>query len=196
MPKIEMNLVDYMRVLRKRKRVLILTVILVFISVTYYTYRQTPIYSASSKVKIEQRKSVAAILTELITWSPGDEMASQATIINSFRVLERVAEKENLIDPDMDEMEVGNRIRGLQSQIETEQIGFTNIIMITATSDDPEQAMRLANLVADEYIDWHFENKRQEAFNVKTFVGEQLNTYYQELDASEKALQEFQQQSA
>lgn len=195
MPKIEMNLVDYMRVLRKRKRVFILTIILVFVSVTYYTLKQTPIYSASSKVKIEQRKSVAAILTEMITWSPGDEMASQATIIKSFNVLRRVAEKENLMNSNMDEMEENNLIRGLQSQIETERIGFTNIIMITVTSDDPQQAMRLANLVADEYRDWHFENKKQEASQVKIFVGEQLNSYYQELLSSEKALTIFQQQN-
>ncbi len=188
-----MNLVDYMRVLRKRKRVLILTIILVFVSVTYYTYKQTPIYRASSKVKIEQRKSVAAVLTEMITWSPGDEMASQATVINSFDIIERVAIKENLINPDTKEVERLNIIRGIQSQISTEQVGFTNIIMITATTDNAQRAMTFANLVAEEYAEYHFEKKKQEATNVTSFVGERLNDYLITLQNSEKSLLEFQQ---
>ncbi|MFQ6084625.1 MAG: GumC family protein, partial [Candidatus Aminicenantia bacterium] len=195
MPKIEMNLSDYWRVIRKRKRIIILSFILVVLSTIYYTLKQTPLYSTSCKVKIEQRKSVAEILTELITWSPGDEMASQANLIKSHQILEKVAKKLNLINPSMSPVERLAIVKRLQTQIETEQIGNTNIIAITAVSSDPKKAMTLANTVASLYVETHFENKRKEASNVKKFVKNQLDNYLRELQESENALQRFRQEN-
>ena len=51
MPKVEMNLTDYLRVIRKRKRIIALSFILVFASTIYYTGKQTPVYNTSCKVK-------------------------------------------------------------------------------------------------------------------------------------------------
>jgi uncharacterized protein involved in exopolysaccharide biosynthesis len=67
MPKLEMNLVDYLRVIRKRTRIIFMSLILVIASTYFYTQKQIPIYRTSSKVRIEQRKSVAEILTEMVT---------------------------------------------------------------------------------------------------------------------------------
>ena len=195
MPKIEMNLTDYLRVIRKRKLIIVLSFLLVLVSTIYYTLKQTPIYSTSSQVKLEQRKSVAEILTELITWSPGDEMASQAKLINSYQIMEKVAERLNLINPAMKPAERMARVKGLQAQVETEQVEYTNIIAITTVSSDPEQAMILANTVARVYVDSHFENKKKEAFNVKTFVKDQLDNYLRELQKSENVLQRFRQEN-
>jgi capsular exopolysaccharide synthesis family protein len=198
MPRIEMNLSDYLRVIRKRKRIIILSFILVLASTIYYTQKLTPIYSASCKVKIEQRKSVAAILTELITWSPGDAMASQANLIKSYQIMEMVAERLNLVEPAETEEERRDpqrmaRIKGLQGAISTEQVGTTNIIAITATSSNRHKAAELANTVAVVYEETHFENKKQEASNVRQFVQDQLNSYLTELSENEEELQKFRQ---
>ncbi len=195
MPKVEMNLTDYLRVLRKRKRIIFLSFILVLASTIYYTSRQIPIYTTSCKVKIEQRKSVAEILTELITWSPGDEMASQANIIKSYEVLEKVALKLRYIKPEMTELERMPLVKAYQAQIATEQIERTNIIAITAISSNPEQAAELVNKVAEVYVETHFENKRREASNVKNFVKDQLDSYALQLQRSEEALQIFRQEN-
>ena len=193
MPKIEMNLTDYLRVVRKRKRIIILAFLLVIASTIYYTSKQTPLYRTSSKVKIEQRKSVAEILTELVTWSPGDEMASQTNLIKSYKVMEKVAEELNLVTPDMRPADRMAVVKGLESRIETEQVGYTNIIAITAGSNNPEKAMILANTVAQVYVESHFENKKKEASNVKEFIKAQLDNYLSELQRSENALQRFRQ---
>ncbi len=195
MPRIEMNLADYMRVVRKRKRIIILAFLLVFLSTVYFTLRQTPLYQASCRVKIEQRKSVAEILTELVTWSPGDEMESQANLIKSYQVMEKVAQELNLIIPDMKPVDRMAAVKRVQGQIETEQVGYTNIVAITAGSSNPEKAMTLANTVAQVYVESHFENKKKEASNVKTFVKTQLDNYLLELQRSERALQRFRREN-
>ena len=78
MPRIEMNLSDYIRVIRKRKLIVILSFILIVASTVYYTKKQDPVFSTSCSVRIEQRKSVTELLTELVAWTPGDPVASQA----------------------------------------------------------------------------------------------------------------------
>ncbi len=195
MPKIEMNLTDYLRVIRKRKRIIALSFILVFASTIYYTSKQTPVYNTSCKVKIEQRKSVAEILTELITWSPGDEMASQANIITSYGVIRNAVLELGYIEPNMKEEEEMPIVKAYQGQITTEQIENTNIISITATSSDPEEAARLVNTVAEVYKETHFENKKKEASNVKEFVEGQLDSYALQLQRSEEELQRFREEN-
>jgi len=195
MPKVEMNLADYLRVIRKRKRIVILSFVLIIASTIYYTSKKAPIYSTSCKVKIEQRKSVAEILTELVTWAPGDEMASQANLIKSYQILEKVADRLNLTNPSMRPSERMATVKGIQSQIDTEQIEYTNLIAITVVSSNAEQAMTLTNTVAQVYVDSHFESKKKEASNVKEFVKTQLDNYLSELQRSEKALQRFRQEN-
>ena len=190
-----MNLVDYLRVIRKRKRLILLIFVIVIASTIYYTSRQTRIYSTSCKVKIDQRKSVAAILTELITWSPGDEMSSQAHIINSYQTMEKVAEALGHVNASTAATVRMDIIKGLQSQVQTAQVENTNIITITATSPSPQEATILANTVAEVYVASHFENKKQEASNVRDFVKAQLDNYVKELQASELALQKFRQEN-
>jgi len=195
MPKIEMNLTDYLRVIRKRKRIIALSFILVFASTIYYTTKQTPVYKTSCKVKIEQRKSVAEILTELITWSPGDEMASQANIITSYEVIKKAAIKLGYLDPNVTEEMEMPIVKYYQGQITTEQIEMTNIIAITATSSNPEMAAKLVNTVAEVYKETHFENKKKEASNVREFVEEQLDSYAMQLQKTQDELQRFRQEN-
>ena len=202
MPKIEMNLSDYLRVIRKRIRIIILSSILVLASTVYYTSRQTSIYSTSSKVKIEQRKSVAAILAELITWTPGDQMTVQANIIRSYQVMEQVAERLGYIKPlnpdkKLAPAEESRRIatvKGLQGKISTYQVEMANIMVISALSSNPREAADLVNKVAEVYKEVHFENKKKEAINVREFVQRQLDSYKNQLEGSERALQRFRQE--
>ncbi len=200
MPRLEMSLIDYLRVIRKRIRIIILSFILVLSSTVFFTTRQTPIYTSSCKIKIEQRKSVAEALTELITWSPGDEMASQANFIKSYQIMEKVAVKLGLIDEAKTEEEIKDArriaiIKGLQAKINTEQVEYTNIIAITATSSDPEEAAILVDTVANVYRNTHFENKTKEASQLEEFVENQLNNYQRDLQNSENELQRFRQEN-
>lgn len=195
MPKIEMNLTDYLRVIRKRKWIIILCFVLIVASTAYYTFQQTPIYRTACKVKIEQRKSVAEILTELITWSSADALASQASMIVSFQVMEKVAERLNLVNSDTDPEARSARTARLQGQVQTERVEDTNIISISVVSSNPEEAMTIANTVAEVYVETHFENKKLEAKNVMQFVEDQMDGYFKELQESEEALLMFKQEN-
>lgn len=195
MTRMEMNFSDYLRVIRKRISTIIIFLILIVGATSFYTIRQTPLFSATSKVQIEQKKSVAEILTEMITWSPENVIISQANFIKSFQILEKVAEELDIIHPEMNKDEHLARIKGLQSQITAEQVSRTNIIAITAFSSNPEEAAKKANTVARVYADTHFENKKRDITKAKQFIKAQLDLYEKELAESEDALKKFREEN-
>ena len=72
MPQYELNLRDYIRIFHKRKLAIIGTFLLVVLFSFIYVSRQPYVYEASATVKIEERKSIAGLLTEWIVYNPQD----------------------------------------------------------------------------------------------------------------------------
>ncbi|MCU0651305.1 MAG: AAA family ATPase [Candidatus Omnitrophica bacterium] len=72
-----------------------MTIIFTFFVVTLgsliLTPKVIPTYQASATIKIEERKTIAGLLTEWIVYNPGDIMQSESQFITSFPVLLKVA---------------------------------------------------------------------------------------------------------
>ena len=94
MPQYELNLRDYLRILRKHKVLIVATFILIAVGSYFYVSSQAPIYETSTTVKILERQNIAGILTEWITYTPADIMESQAKIIKGFPIIKKVALKK------------------------------------------------------------------------------------------------------
>ncbi|MFA6383922.1 MAG: GNVR domain-containing protein [Candidatus Omnitrophota bacterium] len=90
MPQYELNLRDYLRIFHKRKLIIIFTFLIVTLGSILLIPKETPIYKASATIKIEERKTIAGLLTEWIAFNPGDVMQSESRFITSFPVLVKV----------------------------------------------------------------------------------------------------------
>lgn len=90
MPQYELNLRDYLRIFKKRKYVIVFTFLIVTIGSFVLTPKVVPTFKASATIKIEERKTIAGLLTEWIVYNPGDVMKSEAKFITSFPVLMKV----------------------------------------------------------------------------------------------------------
>jgi len=89
-PQYELNLRDYLRIFKKRKFIIIFTFLIVTIGSFVLTPKVIPTFKASATIKIEERKTIAGLLTEWIVYNPGDVMQSEAKFITSFPVLMKV----------------------------------------------------------------------------------------------------------
>jgi polysaccharide biosynthesis transport protein len=89
-PQYELNLRDYLRIFHKRKLIIILTFIIVTLGSIFFTPKVTPSFKANATIKIEERKTIAGLLTEWIVYNPGDVMQSESKFITSFPVLMKV----------------------------------------------------------------------------------------------------------
>ncbi len=191
MPAYEMDIHDYWRIVNRRKIRIALFVLLTVAATIFYTNMQTPIYQTSSVIKVEKRKAIATILTDIITYSPGDTMESECANITSFNVLGKVAQQIGLIKKDASAIEKESTIRSLKNDVRTEVIGDTNQIRIFVSSDNGEKAQTLANKIAEVYVLEHHISKIKEAQNVKKFIEAQLENYQRALTESERRLYEF-----
>lgn len=191
MPQYELNLRDYLRILRKRRILIIVTFLVVTASSLFYVSTKPTYFQASTTVKIEERKTVAGLLTEMMVVNPADVMESETKYIKGYPVMKLVAERLGLIKEGSSSEIINSVISQLQGSIETEKVGGTNMIRITATSDTAKKAMDLANTVSEVYIEENLANKARQSRQAKLFIEEQLASLDVRLRKSEDKLRTF-----
>lgn len=203
MAQYDLNLIDFWLIVRRRKLMVMLTVGLVGVmtSTMPYLVGPPPVYKAAARVKYERSTTASGLLQESISGVGGEsDIATQAEVIKSFNVIERVAKNMDLIDKSMEPTsiranhELLDIIYDIQGHIEAAQEGSTNIIKITATAGDPRTAERYATLLADAYREENIYNRNRQVIEARRFVEGQLKNLEASLHESEQALREFKEQ--
>lgn len=190
MAQYELNLRDYIRIVRKRKLIIIVIFLVVTIVTTFFSMQQVSTYQAETTIKIEERKTIAGLLTEWIAYNPGDTMESQAKLIRSHKVMKSAALRMRIININSTDDEINKAVNVIDGKIRTELVGNTNIIRIIATSLDSQEAVELANTVADIYIEENLLDKTRQARNARKFIEEQLTSLEMRLQQKEEKIKE------
>jgi capsular exopolysaccharide synthesis family protein len=199
MAQYDLNLRDYWRIVRKRKFIIIFTTIALglFSFLFSILWQPVPLYQATASIKVEQRGSITGLYIQTVSWSQTDYMQTQAAIIKSYYVMETAAKKLGLIPPDLPSEEVRTNktyqsiILGLRNNLETEQEGYSNIINILVTSENPVFAQQAANTVAQVYKEHHFLDLNKRTTEAKNFIENQLTIVKEKLRNSEEAVKRF-----
>jgi capsular exopolysaccharide synthesis family protein len=195
----DLNLREYWRTIRKRKFIVIYTIVMltVFSFITAILGRPTPAYQTSASVKVEKMGSVAGLYLQAVSMSTTNYMETQMAMIKSYFILELVAKKMGRIPADLSSEAVRNNpihltiILDLKDRIKTEQEGNSDIITITASSQDPREAQRLANTVAQVYQERHGLELNRRTIEAKKFIESQLQITREKLQKSEEAIKDF-----
>src|SRR5712691_12421806 len=200
MAQYELNLRDYWMILRKRKWIIVFTVLLVvsFTLITTELFRSKPLYEASARVKFDRATSQSGLMTEVFSLSQeGSNIATQAEVIRSVPVLLRAAKKLGVIAKEIESNEVRTspvalaKIYELKGHVAAAQEGNTNILKITVTAEEPELTALLANAVAEGYREENITSRNRQVDDAKLFVEHQLKTVEEALRKSEQALLVF-----
>lgn len=198
----DLNLREYWRTIRKRKIIVIYTIVMLtaFSFISAILGRPAPLYKTSASVKVEKSGSVTGLYLQAVSWSSTNYMETQMAMIKSYFIIELVAKKLGKIPADLPSEAVRNNptylsiILGLKDQIETEQEGNSDIINIIASSGDPRDAQRLANTVAQVYQERHALELNKRIIEAKRFIEEQLAITGDKLQKSEEAIRNFREQ--
>ncbi len=203
MAQYDLNLVDFWLIVRRRKFIILFTVVLVGVltSTMPYLVGPPPVFKAAARVKYERSTTASGLLQESISGVGGEsDIATQAEVIKSFNVMERVAKAMSLIDKNLESKDIRANhelldiIYDIQGHVEALQEGTTNIIKITAMAGDPRTAERYATLSADAYREENIYNRNRQVIEAKRFVEGQLKSLAATLHESEQALREFKEQ--
>ena len=195
----DLNLREYWRTIRKRKGIVIYTIVMMtaFSFIFSILSRPTPIYKAVASVKVEKMGSVTGLYLQAVSWSTTNYMETQMAMIKSYFILELVAKKMGLIPPALSSEAVRSNPRyltiilDLKNKVETQQEGNSDIINITTSSEDPKVAQRMANTIAQVYQERHGLELNRRIVDAKAFIESQLVVTREKLQKSEEAIRDF-----
>lgn len=163
-----LHFLDYWRIIRIRKTVILAVFLLVVITATLVTFILPEAFSSTARIRVEREGSDIQELGGMPVAASYDPyfIQTEFEVIRSQQILERVIEELNLNE------EWGRRYAGGQTLKTTETIRFllrqinlkpvrnTSLIEIEVFSENPQEAADLANAIAQAYTAYRLDLSR------------------------------------
>jgi succinoglycan biosynthesis transport protein ExoP len=150
----EFDLRDYLRVLKRRKVPIVLVTGFVIVIALCVSYVQTPVYSATAQVLLQNNSTDFLFnSTGAVQSDPARAVQDEILVIKSEPV--RAAVKQRI---------------GSSPPISASPVGQTNAINVSAESTDPAQAATVANTYVNAYIEY----RRTQVVNDTLAAAEQI----------------------
>lgn len=132
------HLLDYIRILQKRKWLVLTVAAIIFLTTALFTFSKTPLYTATIQVLVEKNMEKGRLegLASYITWDP-DFKATQFELIRSFNVALRIVKNQQL-DTKYKQYFLGTalpHVRGLDSIIQPVISFFSSLFDSTKKQD-------------------------------------------------------------
>jgi capsular exopolysaccharide synthesis family protein len=202
MAEYDLNLRDYTRILRKRKFIILFsTVMLGFFSLFFATMiKPIPLYKATSSVKVDVSSTMAGLYIASVTYSDADTLETQSAIITSIPVIELVAKDMGLIDKELSSKEIRNNpellniILDIKGKISTLVEGDTNIINVSAISEDPKHSQDISNSTARMFQLSNVLEKNRRNIEAKKFIEKRLEKVGSRLETAQEKLKILRQE--
>lgn len=144
----------YTEVLWRRKLLILQFVIVIPVLVLVLSLRQSPEYTATSRVMVETHGAAAAVVTgqNLGDKEPDDRLvATLASFVATHEIAQRVIDKLPLRQtPDE-----------LLKNVEAKPDPDANVITIAAIAPSRDEAAEIANAFATQFVEWRRDTQRQ-----------------------------------
>lgn len=165
-PESRLHFLDYWRIIRIRKTVILAVFLLVVITATLVTFILPPSYASTARIKIEREGSDIQELGQPITASAYDPyfIQTEFEVIQSEVILERVIENMELTarwGKRFGPMTQQDAMRYLRRLISLEPVRNTSLIEIQVFNESPQEAADLANAIAEAYKAYRLEQSRE-----------------------------------
>lgn len=149
-----MELRDYLNVISARRWVIIQAIVIVAVTALAVSFVQPKVYEGTARVLISEKDSAAALFGSVLP-----EISSQPErgLLTQVELMQLRPLAENTIR----QLGLETTPEELLSRVTVSAVGQTNVVQITATAGGPEQAADIANTMAEEYVTWSQETKRE-----------------------------------
>lgn len=211
------TLKDYIRLIRANLIPVLLITIAGLVVAIIYAVNAIDIYKSTATLKISRPQGgsvlTSPLLPEFQEWGNDRFIANEIEIMRSYTARQLVA--VTLIDSfyrDTDKTKYfilldqkantdvpGDNIKSAEglanalSDVAIDQKRGLDIIEITAMSPSPFEALLIANVYAQQYKNLNLDQNRNQLTLVTNFLDEQRKSKYDELNAAEETLRDFQE---
>ena len=195
----KLHFLDYWRIIRIRKTVILAVFLLVVITATLVTFILPESYSSMARIKVERDRSDIMDFTGQSMTGIYDPyfIQTEFEIIQSEVVLGKVIEALNLNE------KWGKKYNGGQKFTTTETMGVlkrqidlrparnTSLIEIHVFSENPEEAAQLANKIAETYQAYRLEQRKRFSQEGIKSLQDTFGDYEQKVRAAQKKVDDL-----
>jgi succinoglycan biosynthesis transport protein ExoP len=192
-----LHFLDYWRVIRSRKEIVLAVSILVVLTGTVYTLMLPNIYAASSRISVSEDSPeinpFAVQQSYMSTYNPYF-LRTQFEILTSKPILHEVINRLNLEESWGKEGEVLPRniaLKILQNSIDVFQQRDTSLIVISVKRDDPKETAKIANEIAEVYRDSRLDIASKDARAAIDQIAIALKDQRGRVDAAETVVEDM-----
>lgn len=197
-----LHFLDYWRVIRSRKEIILAVIILVTLSGTCYTLMLPRIYMASTTIRVrEDATDIDVFDRQIVSGFNPYFLKTEFEVIQSRTILSSVLDKLNLQEKwsSREENKGGLIPRNvcmaiLEQSVRVNQYRDTSLIEIQVFRDDQDEAMRIANEVANAYRAYRQSTKDLEIRAAVTALENELLKQQQKVNAAEEELERIRQE--
>lgn len=211
------DLRELVSILRRRARLVLLTIAIILGLAFLYLARTTPLYTATAMILIDPARKDLLQPTDSVNINASLASAlveSEVEILKSDTVLLALVNDMNLITdqefgPSLsltDKMKqalgfdtqessgsalLGGTLSRVRNAVTVRRKGLTNVIAVSFTSNDPERAAELANSLAATYVHLQVQSKSESFLDAKSVLERQLASAQMALASSDTALSDY-----
>ena len=195
------HFLDYWRVIRSRKEVILAVTLLIVITGTAYTFTLPKMYMADARISVrEDELDIDVFERQVIHGYNPFFIRTQYEIIQSRQVLHQVINNLNLqqawgekMNDDKSALSKEQAYMILSKGVKVEQYRDTSLIAIQVFREDNEEAAQIANEVAAVYRDQRLTAKRREIKRAVEALENELQKQQEKVDQAEEDLQKVRQ---
>src|SRR5256712_7144344 len=152
----DLNLQDYLRILRRRWKIVAGCCLALGALTLLLTPRIGPVYEATARVKWSRTDSITGLFLEAFTWSPGDDLATQAQIITSRPVALKAAQRlgripaSATVETVLADKSLSAALDAMLASYTARPIENTSLIEIRSACPGPDEAVGAGDGVVEE----------------------------------------------
>jgi polysaccharide biosynthesis transport protein len=161
-PESKLHFLDYWRIIRIRKAIIISVFFITTVIVTVVTFLTRPAYSSTAQIEIQP--DITSDIPIISTPYDPYFMETELNTIKGDVVLSRVVDDLNLnvewgkkFSPDGQPLKTTDTMEYLRRTINLDSDRNTKLIDISVANEDKELAARIANSIAEDYKDYRLE---------------------------------------
>jgi len=182
---------EYLGVLFKRKKIVLLLLCVVFASTAIFTFTAPNVYRATTTLIVEsgdERTDFPFIASPL----GRNLLQNYCQLLRSKTLAERVVERLRESDPTLSILRAQNPADELvEHAISVSPIRETDLIKVSAEARSDEEAVLIADAIAEEFVEQQLSVARGEFTEQRRFLEEQLPLVEERLAKSEEELKKF-----
>jgi capsular exopolysaccharide synthesis family protein len=181
----ESDFKKYARIIRRRKWMIAAVTSAAIGAAIVWVLVTKPLYKSSVEIQIEPEQNVLPYKDLNVTNEDPRYLDTQAEVLKSEVLARRVVTRLGLASSPERLASVAG---GFAGRLEVTSIPLTEVVKVSYMAEDPQFAATAVNALADEYVNYIFETRRESATGARDFLGGELLTLKQKLEASEEAL--------